>query len=99
LGGQLDAHEAVLFPLAGLGGGVGRRQVAGDGEHHGDGVLGGGDRIAERGVHDDHPLGGGGGDVDIVDPDAGPGDHLQPGGGGDDVLVDLGARADGEGVI
>ena len=42
-----------------------------------DGVLGGGDRVAEGGVHHHDAGGGGGGDVDIVDADAGAADHLQ----------------------
>ena len=96
---ELDAHEAVLLPLAGLGGGVGGGQLAGQGEHHGDGVLGGGDRVAERGVHHHDAGGGGGGDVDVVDADAGAADDLQVLGGGDDVLVGLGGRADGEAVV
>ena len=54
LAGHLDPHEAVLFPLAGLGRGVGLGQLAGEREHQGDGMLGGGDRIAERGVHHHH---------------------------------------------
>jgi hypothetical protein len=99
LGVELHAHEAVLLPLAGLGGDVGGGQLAGQGEHHGDGVLGGGDRVAERGVHHDDALGRGRRDVDIVDADAGAGDDLQLAGGGDDVLVELGARADGDAVI
>ena len=31
---ELDAHEAVLLPLAGLGRGVGLRDLAGQREHH-----------------------------------------------------------------
>ncbi len=75
--GDLDAHEAVLLPLAGLGRGVGLRDLARQREHQRDGVLGGGDRIAERRVHHDHALGGGGRDIDIVDADAGAADHLE----------------------
>src|SRR6185312_12548657 len=99
LGVELHAHEAVLLPLAGLGRQVGRRQFAGQGEHHGDGVLGGGDRVAEGGVHHHDAGGGGGRDVDVVHADAGAADHLQPGGLGDDVLVGLGGRADGQAVV
>ena len=53
LAGDLDAHEAVLLPLAGLGRGVGRGNLAGKRKHQRDRVLGGGDRIAERRVHHD----------------------------------------------
>ena len=52
-------------------------QLAGEREHQGDGMLGGGDRIAERRVHDDDAARGGGRDVDIVDADAGAADHLE----------------------
>ena len=79
LAAQLDAHEAVLFPLAGLGRGVGLGDFAGQREQHGDGVLGGGDRVAERRVHDDDAARGRGGDVDGVDADAGAADDLQAG--------------------
>ena len=53
LAGDLDAHEAVLFPFAGMGRGIGLRNLARQREDHGDGMLGGGDRVAERRVHDD----------------------------------------------
>ena len=68
--------KRVLLPLAGLGGGVGGGDLAGQGEHHGDGVLGGGDRVAERRVHHHDARGGGGRDVDVVDADAGAADDL-----------------------
>ena len=99
LAGDLDAHEAVLLPLAGLRRGVGLGQLAGHGEHHGDGVLGGGDRIAERRVHHDDAAPRGGGNIDIVDADAGAADDLEIGRGGDQLFGDLGRRADGEAVI
>ena len=99
LGGELHAHEAVLLPFAGLGRGVGGRDVAGEREHHGDGVLGGGDRVAERRVHDDHAAGGGFLHVDVVDADAGAADHLEVGGLGQHVLGDLGGRAHRQTVV
>src|SRR5262249_32099691 len=46
LGGDLDTHEAVLFPLAGLRRSVSLRDLARQCEHQRDGVLGGGDRVA-----------------------------------------------------
>src|SRR5207253_9556722 len=46
-----------------------------------------------------HAGGGGAGDVDIVDADPGPADHLQVLGRGQHVLVDLGRRADRQPVI
>jgi hypothetical protein len=76
LAGDLDAHEAVLLPLAGLRRGVGLRNFTRQRQHQRDGVLGGRDRIAERRVHHDDALGGGRRDLDIVDADAGAADHL-----------------------
>ncbi len=99
LAGDLDAHEAVLLPLAGLGRSVGLRDLAGERQHQGDGVLGGRDRIAERRVHHDDALGRGGGDLDIVDADAGAADHLEVGGLLEDFCGGLGRRADGEAVV
>jgi hypothetical protein len=96
---HFHAHEAVLRPQARLGLGIGLGDLAREGEHHGDGVFGGGDRVAERGVHHHHALGRGVGDIDVVDADAGAADHLEPGGGVDDFLGDLGRRADGEAVV
>ena len=85
--------------LPGLGRGVGGGQLAGEREHQGDGMLGGGDRIAERRVHHDHAARGRGRDVDIVDADAGAADHLEVGRGVEQLGGDLGRRADGEAVI
>ena len=70
LAGDLDAHEAILFPLAGLRRSVGFRELAGEGEHQGDGVFGGRDRVAERSIHDDHAPLGRRRNVDIIDADA-----------------------------
>jgi hypothetical protein len=53
LAGDLDAHEAVLLPLAGLRRGVGGGDFARQREHQRDGVFGRRDRIAEGRVHDD----------------------------------------------
>ena len=99
LAGDLDAHEAVLLPLAGLGRGVGGGELAGDGEHQGDGMLGGGDRIAEGRVHHDDALRGRRRHVDIVDADAGAADDAELRRGGEHLVADLGRRADGEAVI
>ena len=98
LAGDLDAHEAVLLPLAGLRRGVGLRDLPREREHQGDRVLGGGDRIAERRVHHDDALGGRGRDVDIVDADAGAADHLQVLRLLQDLRRHLGGRADREAV-
>ena len=81
LAGEFDAHEAGFLPLAGVRALVGLGDLAGDGEHHGDGVLGGRDGVAEGRVHHDHAALGRLGDVDVVDPDPGPADHLKVLGG------------------
>jgi hypothetical protein len=99
LAGELDAHEAVLLPLAGLGRGIGLGQLAGEREHQRDRMLGGRDRIAERCVHHDHALGTGIGNIDIVDADAGAADHLQVGGSVQYLLGHLGRGADGKAII
>ena len=48
LAGELDAHEARLFPFARLGRAVGSGKLARQREHQGDGVLGGGDASCRR---------------------------------------------------
>ena len=99
LAGHFDAHEIVLRPFARLGLLIGLGDLAGEGEDQGDGVLGGGDRIAERRVHHDNALRGSGGDIDIIDPDAGAANHLEPAGGSENFLGDFGRAADREAVV
>ncbi len=77
LAGDLDPHEAVLFPFAGLGRDIGLGNLPGEREHHSDRMFGGGDGIAERRIHHDNPLRRGGGNIDIVDADPGATDHFQ----------------------
>ena len=66
-------------------GGVGLGDVAGLGEQHRHGVLGGGEDVRLRRVDHHHALGGGGLGVDVVEPDAGPAHH-------DEVLARRPAR-------
>ncbi len=99
LAGDFHAHEAVLFPLAGLRGRVGLRDLARQREHHGDGVFGGRDRIAERRVHHDDALRRCRGNIDIVDADAGAADHLEMRRLLENFRRDLGGRADRETVV
>ena len=56
---------------------VGLGHFAGEREEHGDRMLGGRDRIAERRIHDDDAARGRRRHIDRVDADAGPADHLQ----------------------
>ena len=99
LAGDLDAHEAVLLPLAGLGRSVGLRDLPRQRQHQRDRVLGGGDRIAERRVHHDDALGRRRRDIDIVDADAGAADDLQVLGLLQNFRRHLGGGADREAVI
>ena len=99
LGGDLDAHEAVLFPLAGLRGGIRRRNLAGNRKHHGDGVFRRRDRIAEGRVHHDDAASGRCRNVHIVDADAGAANDLEARGAFEELRGDLGVRADGEAIV
>ena len=98
LAGDLDAHEAVLFPFAGLGRGIGARDLPGEREHQRDRMFGGGDGIAERRVHHDDAFRRGGGNIDIVDADAGAADHFQLCRAFEQFGGDLGRRANGQAV-
>ncbi len=99
LAGDLDAHEAVLLPLAGLRRSVGRRDLASERKHHRDRMFGRRDRIAEGRVHHDDAARRRGRNIDIVDADAGAADHLEAGRLLQDLGGHLGGRADGEAVI
>ena len=98
LGENLDAEEFVLLPFSSARRCVGLGDLPRQRQHQRDGMLGGGDRIAERRVHDDDAARGGGGDIDIVDADAGAADHFQPVGLFQKLGGDLGRRADGKAV-
>ena len=98
LAGDLDAHEFVLFPLAGLGRRVRGGDLARERQHQADGVLGRGDGIAVGRVHHDDALGGRGREIDIVDPDAGAADDLEVLGAIEQLGGNLGGRADGKPV-
>src|SRR3990172_9136715 len=92
LAAQLDAEEARAVPAAFAQGGVRLGYVAGEAEHEGDRVLGGGDGVRLRRVDAGHAATGRRVDVDVVDADAGAADDLEvaPGvedGGGDARLA------------
>jgi hypothetical protein len=92
--GQLDAGEPGPLPLPRLQRRVRGRDVAGDREQQRDRVLGGADDVGGRRVDDHDAAGGGRGHVDVVQPDAGPGDDLEPVGRGQRLGVDPGGAAD-----
>src|SRR5207249_3994810 len=98
LAGQLRADEPVALPLALAQAAVGGGDVAGQGRHQGDGVLGGAERVAAGRVHDDDALARGGGDVDVIDADAGADDGPQASRVVEQVGGDLGGAADDHGV-
>src|SRR5204862_6081275 len=93
LTGQLHADELATVPFAALQAGGGQGDVAGQGHHHGDGVLGGGDGVAAGRVHDDDAAARGGGHVDVVHADAGADDGLELARLLQQVGGDLGAAA------
>src|SRR5215475_13560858 len=62
-------------------------------------MLGGGDGIAERRVHDDNAFGGSRLDIDVVDADAGAADHLEAARRGDDPLGRLSGGAHRQTVV
>ena len=99
LGLKLDAHEAVLLPLAGMGGRVCRRNLAGQRKHQRNRMLGRGDRVAEGRVHHDDATRGRGRNIDVVDADAGAADDLEVRGAFQELRRGLGGRADGKAVI
>jgi hypothetical protein len=99
LAGQLDPHEPVLFPFSRLGRDVRARDLPGERKHQGDRMLRGGDRIAERRVHDDHASRRRGRNVDVVDADARAADDLQFLGALEQFRGDFGGGANREPVI
>ena len=96
---QLDPHETRLLPLAGMGGGVGLGQLAGDRKHHRYRMFGGGDGVAERRVHHDHALFRRRRNIDVVNADPGAGDDFQTVCAFQQLGGHLGRRADGKTVV
>ena len=79
-------------------GGVGLGDVAGLGQQQGHGLLGHREDVRGRGVdHHDAALGRRG-DVDVVEPDAGPAHHLERGAGLEHLGGHLGGGADDQGL-
>ena len=96
---QLEARELGPLPLAAPDRGVGGGDLPGDAVEQGERVLGGGDRVAGRGVDDRDAGPGRRIEVDVVDADAGPADHLEARPGSDHGGIDLDLAADDERVV
>ena len=75
--GELDAREALALPGAVAQRALGRADVARQREQQRERVLGGRDDVRLGGVADDDARRGRGGDIDVVDADAGAADHAQ----------------------
>lgn len=78
---------------------MGLRDVTGDGKHHGQGVLGGGDCVGGGGVHNDDAVAGGGFDVDVVVAHPGAANDLEFLGSRQYAGRDLRLAADDEAVV
>ena len=85
---HFHAHKGAAPPLAAPQRLVGAGDVAGQGQHQRDGMLGGGHGVAGGRVHHRDPGPGGRLQINVVHPDSGAGDHLQPPPGGDHLPVD-----------
>ena len=91
---DLDAGVLRALPLAVLQCGIGGRDVAGGRQQQSTASSAALTMLDGRRVHD-HDAGlRCRRDVDVVEPDAGAGDHLQPAAGGQRLGIDLGGAAD-----
>ena len=75
--GELCAHEGITVPLAGDEAGVGGGDLAREGEHEREGVFGGAEGVARRGIHDDAADARGGVFIDVVGAYAGADDRFE----------------------
>ena len=78
---------------------MGLRYVASQREHHGDGVLGGRDRVAGRSVHHGYAAARGRFNVDVVDAHSGAPDDLEPAASVDDLRRNPGLTAHHQRVV
>ena len=99
LAGDLGPQKAGFFPFAGLCRCICQRYLAGQGQHHGDGMFGCRHRIAVRRIHHHDTTRRCRGDIDIIDTNAGPAHNLQLCRGGQQIAGHLGGGPDGQPVI
>ncbi len=99
LAAQLPTGIRGAIPLALPDRGVRRSHVTKQSEHEGHGVLGGGDRVARRGVDDHHAGARRRVDVDAIDPDARHSDDAHAWRrSGKQLAIDAGLGSDDEGI-
>jgi len=91
--------KLLPLPLARFQRGIGIGDVAGEGHHQSDGVLGGSNRIALRGVDHQDPSFGGGSHVDVVHAHPRPTDDFQVRPRLDHLAGDPRAGAHHDGVV
>ena len=96
---QLPTREGRALPLAAPHGCVGRRGLAGQAVEQREGVLGGRDRVAGRGVDDGDARPRRRVEVDVVHADPGPPDDDEARARGDQRRIDLDLAADDQGVV
>ncbi len=96
---DFDAHKGAAPPFAPLQRLVGLGNVAGQGQHQGQRVLGGGHGVADGRV--DHGDTGAGSrvQVDVIHADAGPADYLEPAPRLNNLSGDLGFAANHQGIV
>ena len=75
---ELRAHEGLAIPPPCVHRRVSPRDVAGQHEHHPDGVLRRRDGVAGRSVQDQHPVPRRSVEIDVVHPDPGSSDDPEP---------------------
>ena len=96
---ELDPGVLGPLPLAPVHGLVGEGDVPRQCQEHRAGVLCRGEDVRGRGVHDEDPLVGGAGDVDVVHPYPGASDDLQVLPGLDHLGGDLRPGPDDQAVV
>jgi len=96
---KTSACVLLAIPFALVQGGVCLGYVPGQGQHHGDGVLGCGDGISAGGIENDDPLFGRSLYIHIVYAHTGSAYYSEPFRGIDDISRYLGSAADYQGIV
>ena len=95
----LNAVKGFAVPFAFLNGLMCLRNVTSHSHHHSNGVLGSSHSVAFRGVEYDDAFSGSGGDIDVVNANAGTADNLQAGGGFNNLFGYLGHAAGYQAIV